>query len=75
MYTHIIQVARALQEGIDLRGYFWWSLLDNFEWDKGFAPRFGLLAVDYENRSRNIRPFALRYKKICEENALILEEG
>ena len=74
MYTHIIQVARALQEGVDVRGYFWWSLLDNFEWDKGFAPRFGLLAVDYENASRSVRPFALRYKKICEDNALTLED-
>ena len=55
---------RAMNEGVDVRGYFYWSLLDNFEWDKGFWPRFGLVEVNYKTMKRTIRPSALEYKKI-----------
>ncbi len=58
-------VQHGLEEGIDVRGYFHWSLLDNFEWDKGFWPRFGLIEVDYKTMERKIRPSANAYKKIC----------
>lgn len=62
----------ALRSGVDVRGYFYWSLLDNFEWDKGFWPRFGLVEVDYstaggETLERTIRPSAREYKKIIEK--------
>ncbi len=60
--------ARAVAEGIDLRGYFHWSLIDNFEWDKGFWPRFGLIEVDYETLERRPRPSARRYSDICKNN-------
>jgi beta-glucosidase len=43
---HLAAMARARDEGVDVRGYFHWSLLDNFEWAEGYAPRFGLYAVD-----------------------------
>jgi beta-glucosidase len=43
---HVAEVERARRVGVDLRGYFYWSLVDNFEWDQGFRPRFGLLAVE-----------------------------
>lgn len=66
----LINVSKAIREGIDIRGYFYWSLLDNFEWDKGFWPRFGLVEVDYQDLSRKIRPSALEYKKIIEANAI-----
>ena len=59
-------VAKAITEGVDARGYFHWSLLDNFEWDKGFWPRFGLVEVDYKTMERKIRPSALEFKKIIE---------
>ncbi|MFA5271929.1 MAG: family 1 glycosylhydrolase, partial [Candidatus Omnitrophota bacterium] len=65
-------VARAISEGIDIKGYFWWSLIDNFEWDKGFGPRFGLIEVDYDNFKRKIKPFAYTYAKICKENRVTL---
>ncbi len=55
------RIARAIKEGIDIRGYFHWSLLDNFEWDKGFWPRFGLVEIDYKTLERKIRPSALEY--------------
>ncbi len=67
---HLKFTHEAIQEGVDIRGYFYWSLLDNFEWDKGFWPRFGLVEVDYKNMERKIRPSALEYAKICKENAL-----
>lgn len=65
-------VARARKEGADIRGYFHWSLLDNFEWDKGFWPRFGLVEVDYKTLERKIRPSAWEYKKIIDANAIEL---
>jgi beta-glucosidase len=65
-------VARAIQKGADVRGYFHWSLLDNFEWDKGFWPRFGLMEVDYKTLERKIRSSAWEYKKIIEASAIEL---
>lgn len=67
---HLRWIHKAIQEGVDVRGYFYWSLLDNFEWDKGFWPRFGLVEVNYRNLERRIRPSALEYKKICETNII-----
>ena len=69
---HLRWVHKAISEGVDVRGYFYWSLLDNFEWDKSFWPRFGLVEVDYETMERKIRPSALEYKEICKTNTLTL---
>ncbi|NTW30797.1 MAG: family 1 glycosylhydrolase, partial [Candidatus Moranbacteria bacterium] len=60
----------AIQEGADVRGYIHWSLLDNFELDKGFWPRFGLVHVDYATQKRTIRESARIYGKIAEANTL-----
>lgn len=62
---HLYWTQKAIQEGIDVRGYFHWSLLDNFEWDKGFWPRFGLIEVDYQTLERKPRPSAYLYAQIC----------
>lgn len=61
-------VKDAMDAGIDIRGYFYWSLLDNFEWDKGFWPRFGLVSVDYKTMARRVRPSAETYKSIIRSN-------
>lgn len=54
-----VAMQRAISEGVDLRGYFHWSLLDNFEWAEGWWPKFGLIAIDREhNMKRTIRPSA-----------------
>lgn len=71
--NNLINVHKAIQEGADVRGYLYWSLLDNFEWDKGFWPRFGLVEVDYNTQERKIRPSALEYKKIIEKNAIEIQ--
>ncbi len=67
---HLCRVYQAIREGVDVRGYFHWSLMDNFEWDKGFWPRFGLIEIDYQTLERKIRPSAFYYAKICKENAI-----
>ncbi len=67
---HLAWVHQAIEEGVDVRGYFYWSLLDNLELDKGFWPRFGLVEVDYKTMERKIRPSAFQYAKICKNNRL-----
>ena len=65
-------VYRAIRGGVDVRGYFYWSLLDNFEWDKGFWPRFGLVEIDYESDlKRTVRGSAKEYAKIIKANAIV----
>ena len=49
---HLAALARAVADGVDVRGYFYWSLLDNFEWALGYEPRFGLVHVDYHTQIR-----------------------
>ncbi len=53
--THLSAMGRALREGVDVRGYFHWSLMDNFEWAEGYEPRFGLYAMDYATQTRTLR--------------------
>lgn len=69
---HLFWVHRAIRDGVDVRGYFHWSLLDNFEWDKGFWPRFGLVRVNYKTLERRVRPSANFYAKIAKTNTLEL---
>ncbi len=64
-------VHQSIEEGIDVKGYFHWSLMDNFEWDKGFDPRFGLIEIDYDNFNRKMRPSAHYYSEICKANKLL----
>lgn len=63
-------VSEAITEGVDIQGYLHWSLLDNFEWDKGFWPRFGLIEVDYKTMERKIRPSVLEYKKHIQQQII-----
>ncbi len=69
---HLRWIHKAIKEGVDVRGYFYWSLLDNFEWDKGFWPRFGLVGVDYKTMERKIRPSARVYTDICKNNKIVI---
>jgi len=72
---HLKFLHKAITEGIDIRGYFYWSLLDNFEFVemRGFWPRFGLVEVDYKTMERKIRPSAWEYAKICKNNSLEID--
>lgn len=64
------EIYHAIHAGVDVRGYFHWSLLDNYEWEKGFAPRFGLVEVDYATQKRTPRHSAEIYGQIARENGL-----
>lgn len=62
-------IKKAKEDGANIIGFLYWSLTDNFEWDKGFWPRFGLVEIDYENGlKRKIRPSAMHYKNLIEKN-------
>jgi len=63
-------VLDCLDEGIDVRGYTYWSLLDNFEWTFGYGPRFGLVAVDRTTFTRTPKPSAEHYADIIRRNEL-----
>lgn len=70
MTSHIAELAHAIADGVDVRGYFHWSLLDNFEWAEGYEPRFGLAHVDYATGKRTLRESARVYARIARERAL-----
>jgi beta-glucosidase len=63
-------VHRALADGVDVRGFFWWTLIDNFEWAEGWGLRFGLYAFDERTGERRRRPSADVYAAIARANAL-----
>ena len=62
-------VVNCLEDGIDLRGYFYWSMLDNFEWVFGYGPQFGLIGVDRDTQLRTVKPSALYLGAIAKANA------
>ncbi len=64
---------RAIKDGVDLRGYFIWSLLDNFEWVAGYSIRFGLIRVNFENQERIWKKSALWYRDVIAENGFETE--
>jgi len=68
--SHLKNIHRAIGEGVDVRGYLYWSLLDNFEWDKGFSPRFGLIEVDYNTYKRTVRESALKLAQVYKTGIL-----
>lgn len=70
--SHLDQVHRAIQDGIPVKGYFHWTLLDNFEWAYGFAPRFGLVYVDYKSLQRTIKDSGRWFAQVIRENGFEL---
>lgn len=70
---HLQQVYRALQDGIDIRGYLVWSLTDNFEWAQGYDSHFGLVEIDYQTQERHPRDSAFTYRDIIRNNGLTQE--
>lgn len=67
---HLLQLQRVMDEGLQVIGYLYWSLLDNYEWDKGFGPRFGLVEVDYNTYERRVRESAKKFAQVCKTGAL-----
>lgn len=73
--NHLEEVDRAIRSGIDVRGYYHWSLLDNFEWIKGFGPRFGLYQVDYETFERTKTRSAELYSEWIKSKSSALDSS
>lgn len=65
---HLIELHKAIQEGINLKGYFLWSLFDNFEWASGYGPRFGIVRVDYDTQQRIPKLSGKWYSEVCRTN-------
>lgn len=65
---YIKELKRAADDGVDIRGYFQWSLMDNFEWAEGYQKRFGIVYVDYPTQKRIIKDSAYWYKDLIEKN-------
>jgi beta-glucosidase len=70
LLDHLAAVHRAIQEGVDVRGVFFWTLVDNFEWAEGWGPRFGLYALDQRTQARRLRRSGALYAAIALANAL-----
>lgn len=70
LVSHLDQILRSIREGVPIKGYFHWSLMDNFEWAEGFTPRFGLYAMDYPTQARSLRPSGELYGRIAAARAL-----
>lgn len=66
----LVGLKQAIDDGVDVRGYIAWSLLDNFEWMSGYSPKFGIVAVDLKNQKRTIKPSAAILGNIARRNAL-----
>jgi beta-glucosidase len=73
LITHLAQVARAIADGADVRGFYHWTLVDNFEWAEGWGLRFGLIALDEKTGQRTPRPSARLFAAIAAENGLTRE--
>lgn len=71
---HIHQLWRAWSNGMPIRGYYHWSLVDNFEWENGWSYRFGLWRLNIETQERTKRPSVDFYEQICRKNCLDSED-
>ncbi|QDU34567.1 Beta-glucosidase A [Poriferisphaera corsica] len=65
---YLLELKKAVADGADVRGYFQWSLLDNFEWTYGYTQRFGLVHVDYETQKRTLKQSAYWYRDVIQKN-------
>ena len=68
LHRYLRSLAQCVKEGVDVRGYFQWSIMDNFEWAEGYKERFGLIYVDYPTQKRILKDSAKWYRTIIESN-------
>jgi beta-glucosidase len=69
--VQVSAVGKAIEDGIDVRGHMYWSLIDNYEWALGINKKFGLVEIDYQTLKRTIRPSAWEYKKVIEQSSAV----
>lgn len=68
IHRYLLQLKKAAEDGVEIRGYFHWSLMDNFEWADGYSKRFGLIYVDYQTQKRTIKDSAYFYREVIDTN-------
>jgi beta-glucosidase len=68
--AHLRATYDAIQQGVDVRGYFAWSLIDNYEWAYGYSQRFGIVHVDYETQARTPKASARYYARVAASGTL-----
>jgi len=68
LQNHVSQIHRAIQDGVPVKGYFHWSLMDNFEWALGYGQRFGLIYVDFKAQKRIVKDSGRWYARVIEDN-------
>jgi len=68
LYRHFVEAHRAIQDGVNLKGYYVWSFLDNFEWADGYTKRFGLVYVDYATQKRILKRSGRWYREVIKNN-------
>jgi beta-glucosidase len=73
--THIKAIHGAMAQGVDVRGYFVWSLLDNFEWSHGYSKRFGIVHVDFETQKRTPKDSARFYAEVIASKGQVLNDS
>jgi beta-glucosidase len=69
---YLREIQKAIVDGVDIQGYFHWSIMDNFEWAEGYKHRFGLIHVDYETQKRTLKESAYWYRDVVRSNGAIL---
>jgi len=67
---HLLQLERAIDEGVPVLGYFHWSIMDNFEWARGYRERFGMIYVNYDTQERILKASAHWYKDVIAANSV-----
>ncbi len=72
--SHLIEVIKLIESGVDVRRYYYWSLLDNLEWNDGYGPRFGLIHVDYNTLERTIQESGHYFKNLIESREIEIDE-
>lgn len=75
LQRHVAAVADAIAQGVPVRGYFVWSLLDNFEWSSGYVKRFGIVHVDYATQRRTLKASAHWYRDFVEQHKAVSDAG
>ncbi len=69
---HLSVMNKSIREGANIKGYFYWTLMDNFEWAEGFSKRFGLIYTDYATQKRIIKESGYWFAELCRENKFII---